>query len=158
MFGFKHCFAQGVALWTPKERHGDPIPMNSSILTDEDVAFLASLEAQLTAEAADGRTHPRLDVGLAFSIKPASASQQQDPAQPGRTLDLSLGGLRGNMSRPLSIGDHYRVCITETEDASVEITARCLRCAFIDEQRFEVVLRFSSTLDESALPVFKSHR
>ena len=127
--------------------------MTSSTLTDDDLAFLASLEAQLSLEAADGRAHPRFNMELAFSVRPADTSRSQEPERAGRTLDVSRGGFRANASRPLSIGDHYRVRLFADPDEPVEIIARCLRCAFVDEQRFEVVLRFVAALEPGVLPI-----
>ena len=69
------------------------------------------------------------------------------------TEDVSRGGFRGMMGRPLSIGDHYRVQLIVSEGQPIELIGRCLRCAFVDEQQFEVVLRLLAPIEAGLLPV-----
>jgi hypothetical protein len=127
-------------------------PMNQSTLTPEDLTFLASLESQLTCEATDSRIFPRLHLSLPFSVRPADTSRSEEDERLGVTADASRGGFRGSMGRPLAIGDHYRVQLIVAGGQTVELIARCLRCAFLDEQEFEVVLRFVAPLDKGVLP------
>jgi len=122
-----------------------------STLTEDDLAFLAALGKQLEGESTDGREYPRFELAIPFSAQPADSSRREEIERLGVTVNISRGGFRGEMGRPLSIGDHYRLALTSASVEPIEVVGRCLRCAFVDEDRFEVVLRFLAPIEASRL-------
>lgn len=126
--------------------------MNSSTLTPDDLEFLDALGRQLTCESTDSRAHPRVELSMPFEVQPADSSRRDDVERLGVTVNVSRGGFLGEMVRPLSIGDHYRVSLVSATAEPIEAIGRCLRCAFLDEERFEVVLRFLAPLEPGVLP------
>lgn len=129
--------------------------MSTHALNPDDQAFLAALEAQLQASSSDLRAHERHERHerqFAILMTPADTSRAHEEPSKGRTLDISLGGLRATIDQPPRIGDYYRLHIMSESRVPVAVFARCLRCSLLSETSFEIVMRFFQPLDEDQLP------
>ena len=126
--------------------------MSTNALNADDQAFLAALEAQLQASSSDLRAHERHEIEFEILMAPADTSRAHEEPAKGRTLDISLGGLRATIDQPPRIGDHYRLQILSEACVPVTVFARCLRCSLLNETSFEIVMRFFQPLDEDLLP------
>lgn len=125
-------------------------------LSPDDLAFLAGLEQQLSAETDDQRGQERFALRLAVSLTPADTSRASESAIVGHTANLSVRGALTELQQPARVGDHYRVRLFTREDESrepLELIARCLRCGLLSESRFEVVLQFLVPLTRHDLPL-----
>lgn len=119
----------------PEHRPHDPA------LTASEQAFLEGLERQLQGVDVQQRAQERHPLRIEVDL-----SSMDQPRIPGRTLDLSRGGLRAVFRGRPELGLHYAVCLHGLRTEPVRTLGRCLRVALVDEERCEAVLHFEEPL------------
>lgn len=127
--------------------------MNTETLNTDDLAFLAALQAQLAGEHTDRRHDQRYELCMAVALTPADTSRASEAVVQGETIDVSYSGIKAELPTPPQVGDHYRLQLRAQAGKSVTVFARCVRCALIDDTRFEVALSFLMPIAADDLPL-----
>jgi hypothetical protein len=109
--------------------------------------LLRELEQQTPEAIRRQRSSERASIKIGVSIAPANASQAGEGAMDGVTGDISTGGCGLMTSRPLRVGDVYRLTFEKGEVDLPTVFARCLRCRLIREDAFESGFAFFTKVD-----------
>jgi hypothetical protein len=126
-------------------------PANTSTSTeDQDIwASLLALKANTPASILKMRSSGRIEMRTKVLIYAGNASQRNEPGLEGTTADVSQGGCQVLLGRPIWVGDYYLIEF-DREHLDVPPTmARCLRCRMINEDAFEIGMKFNHSLEIS---------
>ena len=113
-------------------------------IADEDMAHevLRELEGQSSAEQEKHRAHDRIAIKTKVTLQPGNSSELLNLKLQGVTGEISDGGCRAMFPLPLGVGDVYRLRFDPAKLDLPLVFARCLRCRMIDEDAYDVGLRF----------------
>jgi hypothetical protein len=151
-------------LWRPDRKSRGRPRMFSSSQNDDVFAATGPLEAlnelaENTSEAiVRQRASERLEIRTKVVIAPGNSGQRHEFAAEGLTADLSCGGCKILVGRPVAVGDIYWLAFSDDHLAIGSVLARCLRCAMVREGAFEAGFRFFHEVDlASALRQHDGH-
>jgi hypothetical protein len=88
------------------------------------------------------RSSERVEIRAKLMFRPANPSQRHTYAIEAVTADISNGGCMVLASRAILPGDIYHVTFHEQLERVGPLLARCMRCRMVQEDAFEVGLRF----------------
>lgn len=130
----------------------DPASLDASFRGDEELLkSLIDLERNTSAEIKRQRDAVRITQAAPVLVLPGNSTERMGRAIEGLTADLSEGGARLLMPMPLGVGDHYYFKFQGELDALRPVLGRCLRCRYLQEDAFEVGIKFSERVDLSNL-------
>jgi hypothetical protein len=93
------------------------------------------------------RASQRLEIRTKVVIAPGNSGERHRFAVEGLTGDLSTGGCKVLVGRPMAVGDIYWLVFSDDHLAIGSLLARCLRCALVREDTFEAGFRFFHEVD-----------
>jgi hypothetical protein len=119
---------------------------------DDDVTdalrSIEELEESVSEAVLRRRTSPRHKVCTKVSVNAGNPSQRTTQTFGGITGDISGGGCLVFGTQAILPGDIFWIDFSPGDAADLGgVFARCLRCRFITEGRFELGFRFLQTLD-----------
>ena len=128
---------------------GEP---NSDVfeLTDA-LDALGELEQNTSQAILAKRSSKRVDIHCAVEIRPGNSSERFQFTINGMTADISNGGSKIILPRPILPGDIYWITLKEKLTNVGSLLARCRRCVMVNENAFEVGLRFFEDIDVSGI-------
>ncbi len=112
------------------------------VSADDAFNMLQELEQNTPEEIRRQRSHFRVILKAKVILLPGNASETLKFKVQGVTGDLSEGGCKALVPVPLAVGDIYRL---QFDRATLDLPltfARCIRCALLRENSFEVGFRF----------------
>ncbi len=125
---------------------------SSDLFGDNTQALLRDLEKNTSEKIEKMRTHERLAVRAKVVLRPGSLSQRDAWSLEGVTGDISRGGAKILMPRPVFVGDIFQIAFDpEVLTVSPQL---CLSqwCRTVRSDAFECGLSFFSPIDlDSAL-------
>jgi hypothetical protein len=113
-----------------------------------DLDLLQKIENLALEQVCKLRMHERVEARVPVRLDAANRDDSV-PSVKGVTQDLSPGGCRAIMRAAPHVGDIFRLEIELEKDAGQTLYARCLRCALLRDDAFDVAFQF---LSELALP------
>ncbi len=121
-----------------------------------DQELLDELQNQTLDNLCVLRKHQRVEIRVPLVLAPGNSSSRE-PAIEGHTIDVSSGGCLGIFTRPVLVGDIYRVQIEDPRLDVPAVYARCLRCRLTREDAFEAAFTFFSQLSFGAAPAVQDN-
>jgi len=121
--------------WYPAEQY-----------TDVDIELLQELEEQALTQIRKLRRFERVEVRVPVRLDAANHGDVA-PTVKGVTQDLSRGGCRAIMRAAPHVGDVYRLEIEMDRDLVKTTYARCLRCALLRDDAYDVAFHFLGELE-----------
>ena len=120
--------------------------------TDNDISdvlrSIEEIEESVTEAVLRRRAMPRHKVCTKISIEAASSSERDHLSFDAMTGDISGGGCLVFSRRAILPGDVFLIDFGPGIAADLgQVFARCLRCRFIAENRFELGFRFLEQID-----------
>lgn len=107
---------------------------------------LMAIKANTPSSVLQMRSSGRIEVRCKVIVRSGNASQRDLPPWEGTTADVSKGGCQIVINRPLWVGDYFLLEF-EREHLDVPATmARCLRCRLMNEEAFEIGMKFNNPL------------
>lgn len=108
---------------------------------------LMAMKANTPSSVLQMRSSGRIEIRCKVVVRSGNASQRDMPPWEGTTADVSKGGCQIVLNRPLWVGDYFLLEF-EKEHLDVPATmARCLRCRLINEDAFEIGMKFNEPLN-----------
>lgn len=107
-----------------------------------DLDLLKDLERQSVEQIRKLRAHERLEIKIGVVLEPGNASAADDLKLRGVTGDLSEGGCQVIFSKPVGVGDIFRLRFERGKVDIPVVYARCLRCRLVREDHFEAGFSF----------------
>ena len=107
-----------------------------------ELELLRDLERQTVETIRQQRQHDRFEIQIAVEAHPGNASAPADDRRSGETMDISEGGCRARFSRPVAVGDIYRLEFDSSALHIPVVFARCVRCGLLRESTFEAGFTF----------------
>lgn len=123
-----------------------PAIENTNLPDDIDLELLKDLEKQNLSGIRKLRKHARFEVSVPVDLLPGNLSAPESDAQTGTSRDVSSGGCLIHFSRPVLVGDVYRVVFRDESLGIPQVYARCVRCIMVRESVFEVGFSFFSPI------------
>lgn len=122
-----------------------------TLSAQEAMEAIAEIEESTPQQLKKKRSHTRIAVRAKVLAQPANTSDRQAFQTEGVLGDISCGGCLGLFSRPLKVGDLYRLSFDRGMLDLEPMFARCLRCRLVREEAFEAGFSFFQSVDLSAL-------
>lgn len=88
------------------------------------------------------RSSERVEVRAKLTVRPGNPSQRHQYCVEAVTADISNGGCMILASRAVLPGDIYYLTFFEQLAGVGPLLARCMRCRMVQEDAFEVGIRF----------------
>ena len=88
------------------------------------------------------RSSERIEIRSKLMFRPCNPSQRHTFAVEAVTADISNGGCMVLASRAILPGDIYHITFYDELESVGPLLARCMRCRMVQEDAFEVGLRF----------------
>lgn len=104
--------------------------------------LLSELEQQTPEAIRRQRTSERHDINVPVRVAPGNASDDHKSVVDAVTGDVSSGGCQIMSTRPLNVGDVYKLEFEKGELDLPTVYARCLRCRLVREDAFECGFAF----------------
>lgn len=119
---------------------------------------LGELEKNTSDAILAQRKSKRIEIHAGVQVRAGNASERHQFKIQGMTADISDGGTKLLLPCPITPGDIYLLEFDKDQFRIGSQLARCRRCVMINEDAFEVGLRFFHDIDvATALPVSDSH-
>jgi len=110
---------------------------------------LSELEKNTSKAITALRSSQRLDIRTKVWVQPGNSSERSGFVMEGLTADISKGGSMILTPRPLMVGDIFWLRFSDDEIRINPLLVRCLRCRLVQEDAFEVGIRFLNDIDLS---------
>lgn len=109
---------------------------------------LRELEQNVSESLIRRRASERVQITTPITVRPGNASERHLLSIEGMTGDLSNGGCLVLLPQPILPGDVYWLDFVRGDLKALGAAfARCIRCRFISEGKFEVGFRFFNNID-----------
>lgn len=122
----------------------------NELFSDDSQALLRQLERNTADKVQKMRAHERIEMRIKIVIRPGSMSQRDEWSIEGVTGDVSRGGAKILLPRPLHVGDIFQVVF---DPKILDVTPQlCLSqwCRTIRSDAYECGLSFFSPIDLQA--------
>jgi hypothetical protein len=107
---------------------------------------LMALKANTPSSVLKMRTSGRIEVRSRVLLRYGNASQRDVAPIEGTTADISQGGCQVVTPRPLWVGDYFLIEFDPQHLDAPPTMGRCLRCRMLNEDAFEIGMKFNSPL------------
>ena len=114
---------------------------------------LGDLEQNTSEAIVAQRSSKRIDIHSEVMIRPGNSSNRSQFVIQGMTADISNGGTKVFLPCPVTPGDIYWLKFADDQVQIGSMLARCRRCIMINEDAFEVGLRFFNDIDLACVVV-----
>lgn len=111
------------------------------------IESLCELESNNRQAIVQQRACERLDINAKVTIRPGNGSQRQSLMIEGLTGDVSDGGCRVLLPRPVMPGDVFWLSFDDAHVKIGSLFARCVRCRLVQEEAYEAGFRFFNDID-----------
>lgn len=117
----------------------DDFESNADETFSQEDAFqiLHDLEQNTSEELRKKRSHFRVEVKAAVTVRPGNSSEILSYKVQGVTGDISESGLGALLPIPIRVGDVFRMEFDTTKLPLPLTFARCVRCRLIREDAFD---------------------
>jgi hypothetical protein len=127
--------------------------MNASLRTEDisvqghsSIDAIEALEKNTQQAIQQKRANTRVAGSFPSLVEPANVSDRIiEPAQ-AICKDISRSGCRLVASKPLHVGDVYRIVIKDRNLDIPEMFCRCVRCSLLSETAFECGMSFFNSI------------
>jgi len=110
-----------------------------------DAELLQDLEKQSLDQIRKLRKHQRFEIQVPVILKPGNASSTREELV-GTSVDFSTGGCMVHFSKPVGVGDVFRLTVEDSRLDLPVVYARCMRARLVREDLFEAGFSFFSPI------------
>jgi hypothetical protein len=126
------------------------ISLNQSAQTigsQDAVAAADSIQSSNADAIAAQRKHRRFDIHLKIIVQPANSIDRAETKWLGECHDISSGGCRVLVQRPLELGSLFWIQFEPSEFSIDPVFARCVRGHLMRENAFEFGMSFLTPIE-----------
>ena len=105
--------------------------------SDDAFELLAELEQNRMQNIQHQRSHERLLIKSGIVVEPGNISDDSKFKVQGTTGDISEGGCRALLPKPLRVGDIYRLVFDNSVLKLPTLYAKCVSCRMVRQHGFE---------------------
>lgn len=123
---------------------------NEDIKPEEAFKLLEELQLNQPSTVIESKESGEAGVTIGLTIETGNASQKTTTALEGVSSKLSKLQVVLLANEPLLVGDVYRVEFDASMLNAGKVYALCRRCQMLNDEQFQISLRFLTPLDLSA--------